>query len=53
MNPGLRRPLRSVPKKFLVAHSQSGLDIKIVGRRGDVLIKLPASYVQGFLIALK
>jgi hypothetical protein len=43
----------AVPKEYLVAHSQSGLDIKIVGRRGDVLIKLPASYVQGFLLALQ
>ena len=42
-----------MPIEYLVAHSRSGLDIKIIGSRGDLLIKLPGSYVQGFLSALK
>jgi hypothetical protein len=42
-----------MPRVYLVAHSRSRLDIKIIGSRGDLLIKSHGSYVQGFLSALK
>jgi len=27
--------------------------MKLVGENGDVIIKIPAAYVQGFLLALR
>jgi len=32
---------------------QSGLDMKLIGHTGAVIIKVPAAYVQGFSTRLK
>ena len=36
-------------KTYLYKHAQTGIHIKIYGKRGTALINLPAPYVQGFL----
>jgi len=43
----------TLSRGYLVSHAQSGLDMKLVGDNGAVIIKIPAAYVQGFLLALK
>jgi hypothetical protein len=43
----------TLSRGYLVSHAQSGLDMKLIGDTGAVIIKVPAAYVQGFLIALK
>jgi hypothetical protein len=43
----------TLSRAYLVSHAQSGLDMKLIGDTGAVIIKIPAAYVQGFLFALK
>ena len=43
----------TLSRGYLVSRAQSGLDMKLIGDTGAVIIKIPAAYVQGFLLALK
>jgi hypothetical protein len=45
--------VRIMSRCYLVSHAQSGLDMKLIGDTGAVIIKIPAAYVEGFLLALK
>lgn len=39
----------SLTKDYLTENTQTGLNIKIYGKRGDVVLSLPPHYIQGFL----
>jgi hypothetical protein len=34
----------TLSRGYLVSHAQSGLDMKLVGETGDVIIKIPAAF---------
>jgi len=38
-----------LPRDYLLAHRDSGIDIRLEGRGGAVVAQLTAAYVQGFL----
>lgn len=41
-----------LPKGYLAAHAQSGLNIRLDGQKDNLLVIVPAYYVQGFLGAI-
>lgn len=38
-----------INKSYLYRHAQTGIQIKIYGKRGHAIINLPAPYIQGFI----
>lgn len=42
-----------LPKSYLLDHVDKGLDIKLLGKRNEAVIKIPAFYIKGFLDAVE
>lgn len=40
----------ALSRDYLALHKNNGLDIKIFGQRGTIVIKVPAPYINGFLM---
>jgi hypothetical protein len=38
---------------YLISHKDTGLDIKISGKRGSVIVTVPSTYISGYLAALE
>lgn len=47
----VERFLVNVPTDYLRKHTETGLNIKVYGSRGAIIVTLPGYYVQGFLRA--
>jgi hypothetical protein len=42
-----------LPRGYLASHVKTGLNIRVDGKKGQIFVKLPANYVEGFVKQLE